>query len=209
MADDDTPDPGSGEAGDSPNEPLGSDTAQPGVGHGGPDAVAGHADDGAGQAGAGGEVGVGRDEADARGNADAGQVGARGANAGAEAVAPPELVSVLAAPEFSLAPAGAHTDIDHLKPSDVKEANWNPDKHAALVQAQLAFRLIWVLVGVLVGGGSLISTTKWTGLATKDVTDFFGVAFGAVVTLATAATSFWFGSQRTHATTGRGNHDHV
>lgn len=78
----------------------------------------------------------------------------------------------------------------------VKEEVWDPDEHAAKVQSKLAFRLIWVLAGVLLGGAALLSTTKWTGLASKDVTSFFGVAFAAVVTLTTAATSFWFGSQR-------------
>jgi len=65
-----------------------------------------------------------------------------------------------------------------------------------LVQATLAIRLIWLLAGVLLGGGILLGTVKWTGLAAKDVVDFFGLAFAAVVTLTTAATSFWFGSQR-------------
>ncbi len=73
---------------------------------------------------------------------------------------------------------------------------WNPEEYSMQTQARLAFRLIWVLVGVLVGGAAMFTTTRWTGLMTKDVTAFFGIAFGAVVTLTTAATSFWFGSLR-------------
>jgi hypothetical protein len=84
-----------------------------------------------------------------------------------------------------------------------KESTWDPaDKHAAYVQAKIAFRLIWVLIGVLAGGGALLATTKWTGLPTKDVSSFFGVAFAAVVTLTTAATSFWFGSQKERSRKG-------
>jgi hypothetical protein len=102
---------------------------------------------------------------------------------------------VSAVPEFSALPGDAKPDIDQINPSSTRSSDWNAAKHAALVQAQLARRLIWVLAGVLAGGGGLLATVKWTGLTAHDVTDFFGVAFGAVVTLTTAATSFWFGSQ--------------
>jgi len=99
-----------------------------------------------------------------------------------------------AVPEFTLVPNEKPEMHDLGAPPT--ETRWNADKHTAVVQASLAFRLIWVLVGVLVAGGALFSTTKWTGLLPKDVTGFFGIAFGAVVTLATAATSFWFGTQK-------------
>jgi hypothetical protein len=114
------------------------------------------------------------------------------------------VVNLLKAPEFSLLPAGEKTDIDKIE-TGTKEESWNPDQYAAFVQSSLAFRLIWVLAGVLLGGAGLLVTTKWTGLMAKDVTDFFGIAFGAVVTLTTAATSFWFGTQRERARTGRRN----
>lgn len=77
-----------------------------------------------------------------------------------------------------------------------KDTAWDPERHAATVQAQLAFRLIWVLVGVIVVGAGLLATSKWTGIKAQNVSDFFGIAFAAVVTLTTAATSFWFGSQK-------------
>lgn len=109
--------------------------------------------------------------------------------------------ALLEVPEFSPLPPGAETEIASVQPK-TKEPTWNPDQYTASVQSKLAFRLIWVLVGVLLGGAALVSTTKWTGLAVKDVTNFFGVAFAAVVTLATAATSFWFGSQRAQSKSG-------
>ena len=98
-------------------------------------------------------------------------------------------------PEFKPAPRGERADIEDISPR-VKERNWDPDEHAQKVQAKLAFRLIWVLSGVLLGGAAVLCTTRWTDLKTADVTNFFAVAFGAIVTLATAATSFWFGSQK-------------
>jgi hypothetical protein len=106
-------------------------------------------------------------------------------------------------PEFDKnATAGDHEVIKSFNVG-TKESTWDPaDKHAAYVQAKIAYRLIWVLVGVLVGGGALLSTTKWTGLQTRDVSSFFGVAFAAVVTLTTAATSFWFGSQKERSRKG-------
>jgi hypothetical protein len=84
--------------------------------------------------------------------------------------------------------------IDNVAPSTTA-STWDADKHTALVQAELARRLIWVLTGVLLGGAALLSTGKWTGLSAQSVSNFFSVAFGAVVTLTTAATSFWFGSR--------------
>lgn len=81
---------------------------------------------------------------------------------------------------------------------------WNPEQHTAVTQAKIAFRLIWVLVGVIAVGAVLLATSKWTGLKAENVSDFFGVAFGAVVTLATAATSFWFGSQKHRSPTREG-----
>jgi hypothetical protein len=101
-------------------------------------------------------------------------------------------------PEFSATTAEEHAAprIETLRAASADTKLWDENEHTAKTQATLAFRLIWVLAGVLLGGAALLATTSWTGLASKDVTDFFGVAFGAVVTLTTAATSFWFGSQR-------------
>ena len=104
--------------------------------------------------------------------------------------------ALLAVPEFSKAPEGARLDINSLPTASFKKEPWNKEEHDAKTQARLAFRLLWVLVLlILIGAGALV-TVKWTGLQTKDVETFFGVAFSAVVTLTTAATSFWFGSQR-------------
>lgn len=121
-----------------------------------------------------------------------------------EIAASAAVVDLLRVPEFSLLPPGEKPDIDKIE-TGTKEETWNPDQYAAFVQSSLAFRLIWVLAGVLLGGAGLLVTTKWTGLMAKDVTDFFGIAFGAVVTLTTAATSFWFGTQRERARSGRRN----
>lgn len=77
--------------------------------------------------------------------------------------------ALLEAPEFSPLPPDAPTDITSVEPN-TKEPQWNPDQYAAFIQAKIAFRLIWVLAGVLLGGAALLSTSKWTGLASKDVT---------------------------------------
>lgn len=109
--------------------------------------------------------------------------------------------ALLQAPEFSAADprmtaAERATFIADFKVED-KKKHWNQAKHTAETQADLAKALILIVAGVLLVGAGLLVSTKWTGLQTRDVLEFFGVAFAAVVTLATAATSFWFGS-RTH-----------
>ncbi len=124
---------------------------------------------------------------------------------------PPERDAYLGVEEFEkieLHPGEATSVVHNFTPK-AKTKAWNPDEYTMQTQARLAFRLIWVLVGVLVGGAAIFTTTRWTGLATKDVTDFFGIAFAAVVTLTTAATSFWFGSVRAakQSNSNSGSHD--
>jgi hypothetical protein len=119
-------------------------------------------------------------------------------HSGNEAVAEPSASGLLEVPEFSAAPGGVKPDINQITPLPgwgPQDPEWDAGKHRAIVQAELARRLIWVLLVVLFLGAALLSTTRWTGIKPQDVASFFGIAFGAVVTLATAATSFWFGSQ--------------
>jgi hypothetical protein len=114
----------------------------------------------------------------------------------------------LDAPEFGPVTADDLTRepiIGTIKPGrdDIKTEAWNPDQFTAFTQSRVTFRLIWVLGGVLVLGAALLSTTPLTKITAQDVTDFFGIAFGAVVTLVTAATSFWFGTERGRRDQGR------
>ena len=107
----------------------------------------------------------------------------------------------LDAPEFGPVTADDLTRepiIETIKPGrdDIKTETWNREKFTASTQSRVTFGLILVLVVVLLLGAALLSTTPWTKITAQDVTDFFGIAFSAVVTLVTAATSFWFGTER-------------
>jgi hypothetical protein len=98
------------------------------------------------------------------------------------------------APEFSPVTVDDLPVIETIKPATRTE-RWDPEQHRAFTQSRVTFTLIWVLIAVLILGAALLSTTRWTGITAQDVSDFFGVAFAAVVTLVTAATSFWFGTE--------------
>ncbi len=74
---------------------------------------------------------------------------------------------------------------------------YNPVENLDKVRSQLAFRLIWTLVGVIVAGVVLLLTAPLTGvdkianIGTTAVT-----VFSSMVTLVSAATGFYFGQSQ-------------
>lgn len=124
------------------------------------------------------------------------QAGADGKQTAAPVTTPSEssAASIPDAPEFSPVTVDTLPVIETIKPATRTE-RWDPEQHRATTQSRVTFLLVWVLISVLILGAALLSTTRWTGITAQDVSDFFGVAFAAVVTLVTAATSFWFGTE--------------
>jgi len=60
----------------------------------------------------------------------------------------------------------------------------------------LVRRLLWLLTGVLAVGAGMMMSTKWTGLAPDEVTDFVTMVFGAILALVGAAVGLYFGGGR-------------
>ena len=96
-------------------------------------------------------------------------------------------------PEFEAVP------VDHSAegPPVVKDLSITPKTepyNLDRVRAQLAFRLIWILVGVIAAGIVLMATAQWTDV--DRIANIGSVAltvFTSIVTLVSAATGFYFG----------------
>jgi hypothetical protein len=110
-------------------------------------------------------------------------------------------------PEFESAPdpvAAGNQGISTLTPEPPLEP-YNPQKKLDEVRARLAFRLLWVLIGVIAGGFLLLLTLRWTGIAQiTDIRPTFLIVFSNIVTLVSAATGFYFGQQSTGGGSNRG-----
>jgi hypothetical protein len=82
---------------------------------------------------------------------------------------------------------------------------YNAQKKLDEVRARLAFRLVWVLIGVIAAGLAILFTLPWTGIGNiVDIRPTFELVFSGILTLVSTATGFYFGQQSTNSGSGSG-----
>lgn len=81
--------------------------------------------------------------------------------------------------------------------ADPKVEPYDAQQNLDNVRSKLAFRLIWILVGVLAVGAVLLVTAPLTGVdKVANVATTALTVFTSIVTLVSAATGFYFGQSQ-------------
>ena len=89
--------------------------------------------------------------------------------------------------------AGTVEPIAELHPAPKTEP-YNAQKHLDETRSQVAFRLIWILVGVLLFGFALLLIAIDAGAdKIANIGPTYLAVFSSIITLVSAATGFYFG----------------